>query len=631
MRWLPLFIPYFSLLKTAILGISAFYHDSAACLLIDGEIIAAAQEERFSRLKNDASFPKSAIHYVLREAGIEYEDLTAISFYDKPMLKFERLMENYHAFVPRGISGFLSAVPVWIKEKLFMRKFLRGHLDEFGKKKIEILFPEHHLSHAASAFFPSPFEEAAILTVDGVGEWATTTICHGKSGQITVLRQLDYPHSLGLLYASFTYYLGFKVNSGEYKLMGLAPYGNPMSEQTLSFKNKILQELVDIRDDGSILLNMDYFDFATSTRMTNNKKWEKLFGVAPRTPESSISQAHTDLALAIQQVTETCMILLATTAQKITGSKNLVMAGGVALNCVANSKIAGTGLFEKIWIQPASGDAGGAVGSAYAAFHIANKAPRLISYPDAMKAAFLGPEYGDNEILKIIRKYDMVFKYYADFNELCVIVAQKISEGNVVGWFQGRMEFGPRALGNRSILADPGNSVMQKNLNLKIKFREGFRPFAPAVLAEDLSEYFETGSASSYMLFIHFLRQKWICSEPSHESAWPMENRLQKTGSSFPAITHLDNSARTQTVDRNLHPKFWRLITEFKKITGCGMIVNTSFNVRGEPIVCSPEDACKGFLGTEMDILVMGNFVLDKTAQKKVESAARHAGGFKPD
>ena len=618
-------------MKTAILGISAFYHDSAACLLIDGEIIAAAQEERFSRKKNDASFPKSAIQYVLSEGGIAYEDLTAISFYDKPLLKFERLMENYHSFVPRGISGFLNSVPVWIKEKLFMRKFLRGHLDEFGKKKIQLLFPEHHLSHAASAFYPSPFEEAAILTVDGVGEWATTTICHGKFNQITVLQQLDYPHSLGLLYASFTYYLGFKVNSGEYKVMGLAPYGDPQSEQTLAFKDKILQELMDIREDGSILLNMDYFDFATSTRMTNNKKWERLFGIPPRKPESSISQSHMNLALAIQQVTELCMISLATTAQKMTGCKNLVMAGGVALNCVANSKIADTGLFEEIWIQPASGDAGGAVGSAYAAFHIWNKAPRMISYPDAMKAAFLGPEYGEKEILKIIRKYGMVFTYYADFNELCVVIAQKIAEGKVVGWFQDRMEFGPRALGNRSILADPRNPEMQKILNLKIKFREGFRPFAPAVLAEDLSEYFEKGSASPYMLFIDTLRQKWKSSEPSCESEGQVENRLQKTGSFFPAVTHLDNSARIQTVDRNLHPKFWQLITEFKKITGCGMIINTSFNVRGEPIVCNPADACEGFLGTEMDFLVMGNYVFDKSAQEKLQSANHHKKGFKPD
>ena len=618
-------------MKTAILGISAFYHDSAACLLIDGEIIAAAQEERFSRIKNDASFPKSAIQYVLSEGGIGYEDLTALSFYDKPLLKFERLMENYHAFVPHGISGFLTSVPVWIKEKLFMRKFLRGHLDDFGKKKIQLLFPEHHLSHAASAFYPSPFEEAAILTVDGVGEWATTTICHGKLNQITILRQLDYPHSLGLLYASFTYYLGFRVNSGEYKVMGLAPYGNPQSEQTLAFKNKIVQELMDLREDGSILLNMDYFDFATSTRMTNTKKWERLFGMPPRKPESSIGQAHMNLALAIQQVTELCMIALAATAQKITGSKNLVMAGGVALNCVSNSKIADTGLFDEIWIQPASGDAGGAVGSAFAAFHIWNKSPRMISHPDAMKAAFLGPEYGDKEILKIIRKYQMVFKCYADFNELCGIIAQKIADGNVVGWFQDRMEFGPRALGNRSILADPRNPEMQKILNLKIKFREGFRPFAPAVLAEDLSEYFERGSASPYMLFIDILRQKWKSSEPLRESESQLENRLQNTGSSFPAVTHLDNSARIQTVDKIRHPKFWQLITAFKKITGCGMIINTSFNVRGEPIVCNPKDACEGFLGTEMDFLVMGNYVFEKSAQKKPESVALHKMGFKPD
>jgi carbamoyltransferase len=630
-HWRLLFIPYSSFLKTAILGISAFYHDSAACLLIDGEIIAAAQEERFSRIKHDASFPKSAIQYVLGEGGIEYNDLTAISFYDKPLLKFERLLENYHSFVPRGISGFLTSVPVWIKEKLFMRKFLRGYLDEFSKKEIRLLFPEHHLSHAASAFYPSPFEEAAILTVDGVGEWATTTICHGKSNQITILRQLDYPHSLGLLYASFTYYLGFKVNSSEYKVMGLAPYGNPDSEQTLAFKEKILQELMDLREDGSILMNMDYFDFAISVRMTNNNKWERLFGMPPRKPESSISQSHMNLALAIQQVTDLCMVSLATTARKITGCKNLVMAGGVALNCVANSKIAEAGLFEQIWIQPASGDAGGSVGSAYAAFHIWNKNPRIISYPDAMKAAFLGPEYGDKEILNIIRKYDLVFKYYSDFNELCTIIARKLAEGKVVGWFQGRMEFGPRALGNRSILADPGNPEMQKTLNLKIKFREGFRPFAPAVLTEDLDEYFESGIASPYMMFVSKLRKKWRYPDQQKDFETQMSNQFQRTTSFFPAVIHLDYSARTQTVDRNVHPRFWQLITEFKRITGRGMIINTSFNVRGEPIVCSPTDAWQGFLRTEMDFLVLGNYVFDKKEQKEQSFTEGLEKRFDPD
>ena len=631
MRWLPLFIPYFSFLKTAILGISAFYHDSAACLLVDGEIIAAAQEERFSRIKHDASFPQSAIHYVLNEGGIDFDDLTAISFYDKPLLKFERLMENYHSFVPRGIRGFLNSVPVWIKEKLFMRKYLRSHLEVFGKKKIKLLFPEHHLSHAASAFYPSPFEEAAILTVDGVGEWATTTICYGKSNQITVLKQLDYPHSLGLLYASFTYYLGFRVNSGEYKVMGLAPYGNAESEQTNAFKDKILQELVDLREDGSILLNMDYFDFATSIRMTNNKKWERLFGISARESESAISQSHMNLALAVQQVTEICMISLARTAQKITGSKNLVMAGGVALNCVANSKIAGNSLFDEIWVQPASGDAGGSVGSAYAAFHIWNQTPRIISFPDSMKAAFLGPEYGDKEIMNLVRKYDPVFKYYSDFNELSALVAQKLAKGKIVGWFQGRMEFGPRALGNRSILADPGNPEMQKTLNLKIKFREGFRPFAPAVLLEEMAEYFEPGIASPYMMFTNMFKKKWQSSEPQREFENPASSQFQMAKSSFPAVTHLDYSARVQVVDRNLHPRFWRLISEFRKITGYGIIVNTSFNVRGEPIVCSPTDAWQGFLRTEMDFLVLGNYVFDKKEQKAQSVVGRIEKRFEPD
>jgi carbamoyltransferase len=618
-------------LKTTILGISAFYHDSAACLLIDGEIIAAAQEERFSRIKHDASFPKSAIHYVLNEGGVDFDDLTAIAFYDKPLLKFERLMENYHSFVPRGIRSFLNSVPVWIKEKLFMRKYLRSQLEVFGKKKIPLLFPEHHLSHAASAFYPSPFEEAAILTVDGVGEWATTTICHGKSNQITVLRQLDYPHSLGLLYASFTYYLGFRVNSGEYKVMGLAPYGNAESEQTIAFKDKILQELIDLREDGSILMNMDYFDFATSLRMTNNKKWETLFGIPVREPESQISQTHMNLALAVQQITEICMISLANTAQKITGSKNLVMAGGVALNCVANSKIAENDLFDEIWVQPASGDAGGSVGSAYSAYYIWNQNQRIISFPDSMKAAFLGPEYGDKEIMNLIRKYGSVFKYYSDFSELSIIIAQKLAEGKIVGWFQGRMEFGPRALGNRSILADPGNPEMQKTLNLKIKLREGFRPFAPAVLAEEMVEYFEPGIASPYMMFINRFRQKWRSPDPQRGFEKAASDQFQTTRSSFPAVTHLDYSARAQIVDRNFHPRFWQLITEFKKITGYGMIVNTSFNVRGEPIVCSPVDAWQGFLRTEMDILVLGNYVFDKKEQKEQSVIGGLEKTFEPD
>jgi carbamoyltransferase len=599
--------------------------------MINGEIIAAAQEERFTRIKNDASFPKSAIQYVLQEAAIKYDDLTSVAFYDKPLLKFERLMENYHAFVPRGRSGFIASAPVWIKEKLFMKKFLRGQLSEFGKKEIPLLFPEHHLSHAASAFYPSPFEEAAILTVDGVGEWATTTICYGKSNQISIARQLDYPHSLGLLYAAFTYYLGFKVNSGEYKVMGLAPYGNPEAAQTHTFREKILEKLIDLREDGSILMNMDYFDFATSLRMTDNKKWELLFGLPVREPETSISQSHMNLALAIQQVTELCMMTLAETAQKITGSKNLVMAGGVALNCVANSKINDTGLFDQIWVQPASGDAGGSVGAAYAAYHIWNHQPRIISMPDAMKAAFLGPEYLDKDILNAVRRYDATYEYFSDFNELCTLVGQKLAEGNVVGWFQGRMEFGPRALGNRSILGDPRNPEMQKIINSKIKFREAFRPFAPAVLAEDMALYFEATTASPYMMFVNKLKQKWRFPASSNEFELSMADRLHQTRSAFSSITHLDYSSRVQTIDMHEHPKFWELINEFKKITGCGMVINTSFNVRGEPIVCSPGDAWQGFMRTEMDFLVMGNYMFDKRQQKDQSSMGELQNIFEPD
>ncbi|MDP9042124.1 MAG: carbamoyltransferase [Bacteroidota bacterium] len=604
-------------MKTTILGISAFYHDSAACLMVDGEIIAAAQEERFTRIKHDASFPKSAIRYVLSEAGIEYNELTAIAFYDKPFLKFERLMENYHAFIPRGFLSFMSAVPIWVKEKLFMKRLLRRNMAEFGKISMPILFPEHHLSHAASAFYPSPFQEAAILTVDGVGEWATTAIFYGKAHQITILKQLDYPHSLGLLYSAFTYYLGFRVNSGEYKVMGLAPFGNADSAQTKNFTEKILEHLIDIREDGSLLLNMDYFDFSTSLRMTNNKKWNNLFGLPVREPESSINQAHMDLALALQQVTEKCMVSLAQLAQRLTGSRNLVMAGGVALNCVVNSKIAETGLFDNIWVQPAAGDAGGAVGAAYVAFHISENQPRHITFPDAMKSALLGPENSDREILRCIRQHDAVFNHFQDFNQLTGFISKKISEGKVVGWFQDRMEFGPRALGNRSIIGDPRNPQMQKIMNLKIKFREAFRPFAPAVLAEDLSEYFDSAVSSPYMLFVYKLRNKWVYPSLENEYESDMLERLYHERSAFPAITHMDYTSRVQTVNKHDHPKFWTLINAFKNITGCGMVINTSFNVRGEPIVCTPRDAFAGFMKTGMDFLVMGNYVFDKNNQNK--------------
>lgn len=603
--------------RTAILGISAFYHDSAAAIIIDGEIVAAAHEERFSRIKHDLGFPVNAIRYVLEESGIDYNQLSAIAFYDKPLLKFERLLETYHAFAPRGLSSFIQAIPVWMKEKLFMKRLLYKQLAQFGEAKIPLLFPEHHLSHAASAYFPSPYSEAAILTIDGVGEWATSTICHGNSNGIQIMKELHFPHSVGLLYSAFTYYLGFRVNSGEYKLMGLAPYGDPDSSQTKFFYERICNEQVDIREDGSILLNMDYFGFASELTMTRDRKWKSLLGVSRRDPESEITQEHMNLALAAQQVTETIVVALARTARELTGSKNLVMAGGVALNCVANSKIADVNIFENIWIQPAAGDAGGALGAALAVYHIHfDKKKQRSQLFDAMKFAYLGPQYSDQEIRRTLNRYEAIFEYYPDFTELTATVSQKLTEGKVIGWFQGRMEFGPRALGNRSILADPRNPEIQKILNLKIKFREGFRPFAPSVLEEDLSEYFVTDKPSPYMLFVAQVAQKHQKPEPEDYSGYSLFYRLYHQRSDVPAITHVDYSARIQSVSAGSNPRFWQLISDFKKITGCGMVVNTSFNVRGEPIVCNPRDAFLDFMHTEMDYLVMGNYVLERTSQK---------------
>ena len=616
--------------RIKILGISAFYHDSAAVLLIDGEIIAAAHEERFSRIKHDSGFPLHAIKYVLEESGIEFNDLTAIAFYDKPLLKFERLLETYHAFAPVGLKSFIAAIPVWLKEKLFMKRLLHKQLEQFGDAKIPLLFPEHHLSHAASAYFPSPFEEAAILTVDGVGEWATTTICEGKANSIKIHEELHFPHSVGLLYSAFTYYLGFRVNSGEYKLMGLAPYGNTNSAQTKEYREKILTEMVDVREDGSILLNMDYFDFATRLTMTNDRKWKSLLGLSRRAAESEILQEHMNLALAIQQITEIIVVALARTAKEITGCKNLVMAGGVALNCVANSKIKDAEIFENVWIQPAAGDAGGALGAAYAAHHIFFGKEKVKSSSfDDMKYAYLGPQYSDPEIGRILNRYEAPFEYFTDSHQLTENVSRKLAEGKIVGWFQGRMEFGPRALGNRSILADPRNPEIQKNLNLKIKFREGFRPFAPSVLLEDLEEYFSSGIPSPYMLFISQLRKKHRKPEPENYPEFSLYDRLYHVRSDVPAITHVDYSARIQTVSTESNPLYWQLINDFKKITGCGMIVNTSFNVRGEPIVCTPRDAYLDFMQTGMDYLVIGNYMLDRAKQPPLP--ANEKNSVKPD
>lgn len=600
----------------AILGLSAFYHDSAAALLVDGDIVAAAQEERFSRTKHDSSFPRHAARYVLEEGGVAIKDLKAVAFYEKPYLKFERLLETYHAFAPRGLKSFLSAIPVWIKEKLFMRNLLRDELAKLGPGVPQFLFPEHHLSHAASAFYPSPFAEAAILTTDGVGEWATTTIAHGQGKEITILREIPFPHSLGLLYSAFTYYCGFKVNSGEYKLMGLAPYGNADSDRTKKWKQVILDELLDVREDGSFLLNMEYFDFATGVTMCKEERWLTLFGFPVRPPETEIPQDYMDMARAIQEVTEEVLFRLAETARRLTSSRHLAMAGGVALNCVANGKLLKRAVFQDVWIQPAAGDAGGALGAAYAAWYIGEGRDRKnAAHPDRMKGAFLGPEFGAAEIMRTARKYHAPCTRYDDFNGLCRDVTDLLTQGKVVGWFQGRMEYGPRALGNRSILGDPRLPEMQKKLNLKIKNREGFRPFAPSVMEEERCTYFDLDRPSPYMLLIASVNAARCNPLPADYADQDMFERLYYLRSDVPAITHLDYSARIQTVHQETNPRYWQLINAFRERTGYGVIVNTSFNVRGEPIVCTPEDAYRCFMRTEMDYLVMGDFLFDKRAQ----------------
>jgi carbamoyltransferase len=609
--------------RSAILGISAYYHDSAAALLIDGEIVAAAQEERFTRKKNDDSFPEHAVRYVLGEYGLKPSELDAIVFYDKPLLKFERLIEIYHRYAPLGVSNFATAMPVWIKEKLFTRRNIYKALEEIEGNMFStrppLLFPEHHLSHAASAFYPSPFEDAAILTVDGVGEWSTASICHGKGNSISILKEMQFPHSLGLLYSALTYYCGFKINSGEYKLMGLAPYGQKGSPRVAEFKAKILEHLIDLKADGSMQLAMEYFTFATSLRTVDDKKWEKLFGFPPRKPETLLTPEYMDLALAIQEVTEESMVRLARTAQKITGSRNLVMAGGVALNCVANEKVVDANIFDNVWVQPAAGDAGGALGAALAAYYIWLGHARKINKEsfDSMHGSYLGPEYSSIDIERMARQHEAKYTKYENVDEMCDAVAKLIADGNVVGWMQGRMEWGPRALGNRTILADPRSPDMQKKLNLKIKYREGFRPFAPAVLEEDMQEYFERKSPSPYMLFtapiVKSRRKKGSDSQD-------VSVRLNALRSDIPSITHLDYSARLQTVSKKTNPRFWSVIKAFKKHTGYGLLVNTSFNVRGEPIVMTPQDAYRCFMNTEMDYLVVGDYVFDKRAQPPLDA-----------
>ncbi|MGB3776892.1 MAG: carbamoyltransferase [Tunicatimonas sp.] len=600
-------------MSSFILGISAFYHDSAAALLVDGRLVAAAQEERFTRIKHDASFPQHAIRYVLAEAGVRYAELSAVVFYEKPFIKFERLLESYHAVAPRGLGNFLTAMPGWIKDKLLFKRLLRQHLGRLGEGRPPLLFPEHHLSHAASAFYPSPYEEAAILTVDGVGEWATSTISHGQGHRIQLLRELHFPHSVGLLYSAFTYYLGFRVNGGEYKLMGLAAYGDPAAEQTRRWTGAILRELVELHDDGSITLNMRYFRFLTHLRMTDDQRWERLFGLERRVPEAPLIQSHANLAWAIQHVTERTVLRLANTAHELTGSANLVMAGGVALNGVANGKLVAQGPFENVWIQPAAGDAGGAVGAAYAAWHIGQEQLRKVIRPDAMRGSYLGPSYSDKQIQMVLRKYGAPATRYEE-DALIARVVEQLEQGRVVGWFQGRMEFGPRALGNRSILGDARHPRMQQKINRSIKFRESFRPFAPSVREEDASDYFDLRAPSPYMLQVHPVRSGRRLPAPEHSPDAPLLDRLRHARSDIPAVTHVDYSARVQTVNRDTNPLFWKLLTAFKEVTGYGLLINTSFNVRDEPIVCTPEDAYRCFTATKMDCLVLGNYLLEKSA-----------------
>ena len=602
-----------------ILGISAFYHDSAAALLKDGEIVAADQEERFTRKKHDPSFPAHAASLCLQRARIGVEDLDAVVFYDKPLLKFERLLETYYAFAPRGLKSFLSAIPVWIKEKVFLKKLIRDELKRIGNgtaKGVKLLFTDHHLAHAASAFFPSPFPEAAILTIDGVGEWATASIGHGRDNDITLLKEMRFPHSVGLLYSAFTHYLGFRVNSGEYKLMGLAPYGDPDSEQVRRYREAIRTHLVDVKEDGSIWLNQDYFDYATGLSMVKDDKWAAIFGFPRRTPETAIEQRHGDLAYAIQQVTEEIVMKMARTARRLTGAENLCLSGGVALNCVANGKLLRSGDFAGIWIQSAAGDAGGALGAAYAIHHMYHRKPRpRADGGDRMHGAYLGPDFDDLEILATAKKYRAPCHRMKEGGELSAAVAGYLAAGKAVGWFQGRMEWGPRALGNRSILGDARNKEMQKRLNLKIKFRESFRPFAPSVLAEDAAEYFELEAPSPYMLLIADVRKERRNPLPPDYHRRPIRDKLYYVRSDIPAITHLDFTARLQTVHRETNPRFWELLNAFKERTGYGVIVNTSFNVRGEPIVCTPEDAYRCFMRTDMDYLVVGDFIFAKTEQ----------------
>ena len=591
-----------------ILGISAFYHDSAACLVKNGEIISAAQEERFTRKKHDHNFPVNAVNFCLSYSNITINDLELVAFYDKPFLKFERILETYLSYAPKGINSFIKAMPLWIKEKLWMKEFIKNELKYEGK----IIFPEHHESHAASAFFPSPFEEAAILTMDGVGEWTTSSYGAGNGNKIDLLADIKFPHSLGLLYSAFTYYTGFKVNSGEYKVMGLAPYGEP------KYNDLILKELIDVKDDGSFRMNMDYFDYPVGLKMTNDR-FNKLFGGEPRKPESKLTQKEMDLARSVQDVTEEIVLKMGRHVHKLTGLKNITLAGGVALNCVANGVLLRKGPFENVWIQPASGDAGGALGAALIGWYTYFDKHRVVNPGrDSQKGSYLGPEYSSDEILEFIKRKNIKYKELKK-SEIPEVISGLIADEKIIGWFNGRMEFGPRALGARSIIGDARSAKMQAQMNLKIKFRESFRPFAPSVLADKVSDYFEMKCESPYMLLVADVnkeRQKQM--NESEKKLFGIE-KLNVLRSDIPAVTHVDYSARIQTVHPETNKLYYDTIKKFDEDHGCGVIINTSFNVRGEPIVCTPEDAYRCFMRTHIDYLLLGNYLLDKSEQKELK------------
>jgi carbamoyltransferase len=596
-----------------VLGISGFYHDSAAAIVRDGEIVAAAQEERFTRLKHDAGFPSRAVAYCLDEAGVRLDEVDYVGFYDKPILTFGRLLETHLAYAPTGLTSFTKSIPIWVKEKILQKNLLSDGLESLDRGKIDrdkILFGYHHHSHAASAFYPSPFREAAVLVMDGVGEWATTSLGVGKDESLELTREIRFPHSLGLLYSAFTYYLGFKVNDGEYKIMGLAPYGEPR------YADRIYEHLVDLKDDGSFRLDLDYFNYCTGLTMTN-ERFDEVFEGPPRNPADPLTQKHMDIARSVQAVTEDVVLRIATHLHEETGLPNLCMAGGVALNCVANGRLLREGPFERVWVQPAAGDAGGAVGVALSIGHTAGSAPRVRSSdtgPDAMRGSYLGPAFDRDQCDEVLRARSAV-SHELDDATLFETVSQSLADEKVVGWFQGRMEFGPRALGNRSILGDPRSPRMQRVLNLKIKYRESFRPFAPAVLREDVSEYFDIDSDSPYMLLVAPVAARWLRELSPADKELEGLAKLDAVRSELPAITHVDYSARVQTVHPETNPRFHRLITTFKDKTGIGVLVNTSFNVRDEPVVCTPEDAYRCFMGSEMDVLVLGNTVLYKEEQ----------------